>query len=83
MSMPSINKISKTHKKAFNLKTASVLDIMSTVESPSHWRYFIRKNQRKEGYLQSLKLGPFIAGNTHTGFGNTVGISWKTKKLQK
>ena len=83
MSMPSITEIPKTHRKAFNIKKASVLDIMSTVESPSHWRYFMRKNKKKEGYLTTMKFGPFVGGIPHTGFGNTVGISWKKKNLQK
>lgn len=82
-SMPHINEIPKTHSQAFNIKKASVLDILSTVESPSHWRYFLRKKNKKDGYLNTMKSGPFIAGNTHSGFGNTVAISWKNKVVQK
>lgn len=78
-SMPNIKEIPKTHKNAFNIKKASVLDIISTVESPSHWRYFLRKKEKKDKYLSNMKSGPFLAGSVHSGFGNTVGISWKNK----
>lgn len=61
-SMPTIHEISKTHKDAFHIKRASVMDILSTVESPSHWRYFVHKDQKRQSYLQTLKVGPFIGG---------------------
>jgi hypothetical protein len=82
-SMPMINQIPKTSKKAFHIKKASVVDIISTIDSPSHWRYYSRKEERKQEFLNTLKAGPFIAGNAHSGFGNTVGISWAKKKQQK
>lgn len=81
--MPSIIEIPKGHKDAFHLKHASVMDIISTVDSPSHWRYFKRKEDKKQSFLNTLKVGPFIAGNSHEGFGNTVAFAWKNKRVQK
>jgi hypothetical protein len=78
-SMPHIREISKNHSKVFDIKKASVIDIISTIESPSHWRYFLRKEQKKQEYLRTIKTGPFLGGIPHTGLGNTVGISWNNK----
>jgi hypothetical protein len=80
-SMPNIQKIPKN--KAYNIKKASVLDIISTVESPSHWRYFLHKEEKKQSYLHTLKTGPFIAGAFHSGIGNTVEMSWKKRRQEK
>lgn len=43
----------------------------------------MRKKEKKDKYLSNMKSGPFLAGSTHSGFGNTVGIGWKSKKLQQ
>lgn len=82
-SMPHIHEIPKTDIKAFNIKKASVIDIISTVESPSHWKYFARKEHKRQEYLKTIKTGPFLGGIPHNGFGNTVGISWNNKKYQQ
>ena len=71
------------NSKAFNIKKASAVDIISTIDSPSHWRYYSRKEEKKKEFINTLKVGPFLAGNTHTGFGNTVAISWAKRKQQK
>ena len=41
------------------------------------------KKINKQAFLKTLKYGPFIAGNTHSGLGNTVAFSWKNKREEK
>ena len=46
-SMPWLPTLTKSMDN-FSIKKASVMDIMQTVESPSHWRYFENKKKIQE-----------------------------------